>query len=301
MTQENNGQTIDRIELTAGDATATIALRGAEPVSWHVAGRELLWHGDAAHWSYHAPILFPLVGASKDGKIRVGGKDFQMPQHGFARTSTFRLEERGESSARLVLTDSRETLAIYPYRFALAVTVTLTPDSLVQDFTVTNRGDEIMAYGLGVHPAFPWPLDGAGRESHRVTFDKPEIRSIPEIAPGGLLSRTARKVPLQDNVLPLSPDLFTEALVFLDAQSHGLAFAGPNGAAIRLDVDGFPHLAIWSKPDAPFLSLEAWSAHADWEDASGRLTERASMIFLKPGESTEHRAKMSFSAPRQGK
>lgn len=297
MTQEST----DRIELAIGDATATIALRGAEPSSWRIAGRELLWHGDAAHWSYHAPILFPLVGASKDGKIRVGGKDYQMPQHGFARTSTFRLEEKSEASARLVLTENRDTLAAYPYRFALEVTVTLRADRLVQDFKVTNRGDEIMAYGLGVHPAFPWPLDGEGKENHRVLFEKPEIPKVPEIAPGGLLSRAARKVPLQDRSLPLSPDLFTEALVFLDAQSHGLSFAAPSGAAIRLQVENFPHLAIWSKPDAPFLSLEAWSAHADWEDASGRLTERASMTFLKPGESAAHRVEMSFSAPPAAK
>lgn len=291
----------DRIALAAGEARATIALRGAEPLAWQVGGHELLWQGDPQHWSYHAPILFPLVGASKDGKIRVGGKDHAMPQHGFARTSIFRLEESSESSARLLLTESRETLAVYPYRFALEVTVTLTPDSLVQAFTVTNRGEDIMAYGLGVHPAFPWPLDGSDKAGHRVVFDKPEVPQVPEVAAGGLLARATRKVPLQDNVLPLSPDLFTEALVFLDAQSQGLAFTAPDGAAIRLSGEGFPHLAVWSRPDAPFLSLEAWSAHADWEDASGRLADRASMTFLKPGETAGHRATMTWTPPRQGK
>jgi galactose mutarotase-like enzyme len=158
-----------------------------------------------------------------------------------------------------------------------------------------------MAYGLGVHPAFPWPLDGEDKAGHRVVFDKPEEPSVPEIAEGGLLARATRPVPLQDNVLPLSPDLFKEALVFLDAQSHGVSFVAPSGAAIRLSGDEFPHLAVWSKPDAPFLSLEAWSAHADWEDASGKLADRDSMIFLKPGETAGHRAKMTFTPPGQGK
>lgn len=294
-------QTDDRIELAFGEARATIALRGAEPLSWRVDGRDLLWQGDPAHWSYRAPILFPLVGASKGGMIRVGGKDHPMPQHGFARTSLFRLVERDEASARLVLTESKETLAAYPHRFALEVTVALTADGLQQAFTVTNRGEDIMAYGLGVHPAFPWPLDGESKDGHRVVFDKPEEPSVPEIAEGGLLARRTRPAPLQDNVLPLSPEIFTEALVFLDAQSHGLAFAAPSGASIRLSGDGFPHLAVWSKPDAPFLSLEAWSAHADWEDASGKLADRASMTFLKPGETQAHRTKMTFTPPRQGK
>lgn len=293
--------TADRIELATGDARATIALRGAEPVAWRIGERELLWRGDPEHWAYHAPILFPLVGASKGGKIRVGGKDHAMPQHGFARTSTFTLEERSETSARLRLLDSKETLAVYPYRFALEVTVTLSANALTQAFTVTNLGEDIMPYGLGVHPAFPWPLDGETKDGHRVVFDKPEVPKVPEIAAGGLLAHETRKVPLQDAVLPLSPDLFTEALVFLDAQSHGFAFTAPSGASIRLSSEEMPHLAVWSKADAPFLSLEAWSAHADWEDASGRLSDRASMIFLKPGETFGHRAEMTFTPPREAK
>ncbi len=35
------------IQLTAEDATASLALRGAEPVSWRVGGRELIWRGPA--------------------------------------------------------------------------------------------------------------------------------------------------------------------------------------------------------------------------------------------------------------
>ncbi|TDR90411.1 aldose 1-epimerase family protein [Enterovirga rhinocerotis] len=285
----------DVVQLGAGEAEARIALRGAEPVSWRIGGRDLLWSGDPAHWSYHAPILFPLVGASKGGVIRIGGKDHPMPQHGFARTSTFSLASRDESSATFVLTETKETLAAYPFRFSLEVTVTLSATSLRQDFTVTNRGQDIMPYGLGVHPAFPWPLGGETKDGHRVVFEKPEMRSVPEIAEGGLLARQTRNVPLQDNILPLAPELFTEALVFLDAQSHALSFQAPSGEAIKLAVDEFPHLAVWSRPDAPFLSLEAWSAHADWEDASGKLAERDSMTFLKPGEQAHHRATMSVS------
>lgn len=63
----------ERITIAAGDGTqATIAVDGAEPVSWQVAGREYLWHGDPAHWNRHAPWLFPVVGASTGGAVQVG-------------------------------------------------------------------------------------------------------------------------------------------------------------------------------------------------------------------------------------
>ena len=139
----------------------------------------------------------------------------------------------------------------------------------------------------------PFPGRSTGRRRRGTGSSSTSRRSPP--------CRRSRPAPLKDAVLPLSPEIFTEALVFLDAQSHGLAFQAPGGAAIRLSGDGFPHLAIWSKPDAPFLSLEAWSAHADWEDASGKLAERDSMTFLKPGETAGHRARMTFTAPRTGK
>jgi hypothetical protein len=53
-------------------------------------------------------------------------------------------------------------------------------------------------------------------------------------------------------------------------------------------LNAFPHLAVWSRPTAPFLSLEAWTGHADWEDAAGDLASREAMIQLGPGETGRH-------------
>lgn len=288
----------DTIRLSAGEAEAIIALRGAEPLSWRVGGRELLWHGDPEHWAFRAPVLFPVVGASTGGTVRVDGLAYPMPQHGFARHLPFAVAEERPGSVRLRLAESDATRLHYPFRFALEVVATLAADSLALAFAVTNADRAPMPYGLGFHPAFPWPLDGRSREGHRVAFAAEERACVPEVAPGGLLSRRTRPVPLDGAVLPLSPGLFTEALVFLDARSRSLAFEAPSGAAIAMAVDGFPHLAVWSRPTAPFLSLEAWTAHADWEGAEGELAARPSMILLRPGESRRHEVRMSWRAPR---
>lgn len=282
------------VTLGAGTASATIALRGAEPLSWRIGGRELLWHGDPAHWSYRAPILFPVVGASTGGVIRVGGRTYPMPQHGFARTSHFQLVGQDAASAHLRLTDDAATRAHYPFPFRLDVEARLGPDTLRLAFTVTNTGPTVLPYALGVHPAFPWPLDGAGREGHAVEFEAAERAEVPEVAPGGLLARSTRPIPLDGQWLPLSPDLFSEALVFLDAASRSLAFTAPTGATITLVAEDFPHLAVWSRSDAPFLSLESWTGHADWADASGELADRASMRLLPPEATARHVASLIF-------
>ena len=284
----------DTIRLTSGSAAAEIALRGAEPLRWQVGGRDLLWGRDPAHWSYSAPILFPTVGASKGGIVTVAGRDYPMAQHGFARTSLFELVEQNEAGARLRLIDTDETRVHYPFAFRLDVVASLTADSLSLVFEVENRGTDPMPYALGFHPAFPWPLGGRDKADHSVVFSDEETGSAPEIAPGGLLARRTRQLPLQGRTLPLTPAIFTEALVFLDAQSRDFALVGPGGERIAMAMERFPHLAVWSRPDAPFLSLEAWTGHADWEDASGDLADRASMTLLGPGETGQHSVTISW-------
>jgi galactose mutarotase-like enzyme len=288
----------DLIQLTLAAASATIALRGAEPVSWQAGGHELLWSGDPQHWDFHAPILFPRVGASSGGVVQVGDEFFPMPQHGFARRSTFTLVERNDSSVRLRLTDTDATREHYPFRFGLDAVYRLEPDALTLTLEVMNTGDRDLPYAIGFHPAFPWPLPASDKAGHQVVFSEAENDRVPEVAAGGLLARRTRAVPMNGRELPLSPDLFTEAMVFLDARSRAMRFEGPDGAAIVMETENFPHLAIWSRPTAPFLSLECWSGHADWEDASGQLGERASMTNLKPGQTGRHAVTLRWEPGR---
>ena len=211
-----------------------------------------------------------------------------MPQHGFARTSAFELVEAGRRAATFRLADSAETLAVYPFGFQLDVSYAVAPNALSLAFEVHNAGARPLPYGLGFHPAFRWPFDAPDRTGHRVVFEHPERPEAPEVRPGGLLSRRMRPVPMQGDVLPLVPELFQDAFVFLDARSRSFAFEGPSGAAIEMAMEGFPHLAIWSRPTAPFLSLEAWTSHAAWEDDDGTLDRHPSLTRLAPGEIRRH-------------
>lgn len=285
------------VMLTCGDGTAVVALRGAEPLSWRVAGRELLWHGDPAHWNRRAPILFPVVGASTGGHIRVGGRQYAMPQHGFARDSLFTVVEHRTEAVRLRLTDDAATRACYPFAFTFDVTVAVDRAALSLAFEVCNPGSGPLPYALGVHPAFPWPFDGPTREGHAVVFESAESPRVPLLTADGLLRRRTRGMDSDGKRLPLTPELFAHgALVLLDAASRSVDFVAPSGARITLAGDGFAHLALWTKPTAPFLSLEAWTGHADWEDADGELCDRASMRHLAPGAVARHRAVMRFAA-----
>ncbi|MEH3119324.1 MAG: aldose 1-epimerase family protein [Methylorubrum populi] len=282
----------ETIEIRAQDgSTARIALDGAEPVSWQVEGREYLWSGAPEHWNRHAPWLFPVVGASGGGGVRVDGRRYPMAQHGFARDLPFSVVSRDDAAVSLCLSDSEATRAHYPFPFRLTIDVAICAKNLAFAIRIENPGDAPLPYALGFHPAFPWPFAGGERRAgggYAVLFEAAERPFVPEVGAGGLLVRGERELPLDGARLDLDPDLFTEALVFLNAKSRAMRFVAPNGRAIAMRVEDFPHLAVWTKPTAPFLSLEAWTGHADWAGFDGELAQRDSQRLLAPGEAARH-------------
>ena len=71
--------------------TMVVSTLGAEPQSLVFEGREYLWNGDKEYWFRRAPLLFPMIGPTKDDKIGYQGKEYKMPNNGFARDTEFSL------------------------------------------------------------------------------------------------------------------------------------------------------------------------------------------------------------------
>ena len=175
------------ITLTHGDASASVALLGAEARQWRIAGHDLLWPGDPAIWSDISPILYPVVGWTRNG-ARVEGMQFALGLHGFARFETFSVEVAGPNFARLTLSDNERTHAVYPFEFALVLEYRLSREVLEVAIEVANPGVRPAPYACGLHPGFRWPLGAAGREGALVRFDQLERPEVPGLAPGALVS-----------------------------------------------------------------------------------------------------------------
>src|SRR5215467_3728715 len=131
---------MNEITLAHGAALAEIALLGAEARVWRVAGRDLLWPSDPAIWGDISPILYPVVGWTRDGE-RVDGRHYDLGLHGFARFETFTPEEVGSDFARLRLADNESTRAVYPFAFSLALEYRLGVDTLDVAIEVANQSD----------------------------------------------------------------------------------------------------------------------------------------------------------------
>jgi galactose mutarotase-like enzyme len=282
--------------LRAGPARARVATRGGEWRQWSIGGVDLLWPGDAAVWPAVAPVLFPVVGWTRGGRVRVGAIEYALGLHGFAAGMEFAVVERGEGRVRLVLKDGPQTRAVYPFPLRLEIEYRLSPAAMDVVLSVENTGSGAMPYAVGLHPGFRWPLAGS-TAAHRIVFEEPERPEVPVITHGGLFSTRKRPVPLEATVLPLTPELFAnEALCFLHMASRKLLYDSGAGQGLLISMENFPHLALWARPPAPFLAIEAWTGHGDPEDFDGDLFEKPSTIALAPGAWGRHAVRYDFFA-----
>ena len=285
------------VEIRAGSSRAAFATRGAEPVVWSVGGVDLLWDGDETWWPKSSPVLFPLCGQTRFGTIKVGGVDYPIPIHGVSPTSWYTVADRAEDRVRWLLGDSAETRAAYPFAFRLAVEYRLSANGLSAEFEVHNPGEVEMPYAMGFHPGFNWPFAGGDRHGHALVFEKPEDPMVPTADAGGLILPEKRRAPLEGRRLPLREGVIAgQAICFFDARSRSVRFENGVGGAIVVEVENFPHLAIWSKAGAPYLCIESWTGYADPADFAGELSDKPSMRFLAPGATARHAVHLRYEA-----
>ncbi len=281
------------VTLSHGGSSLMVRPLGAELTSWTVDGLELLWQADPDFWPRSSPILFPVVGQCVGGAIRIGDQRYPMSRHGFASQMPFTTMECTDTAAHFLLTDTPETRQHFPFAFELKVSYRLEAASVTCAFSVTNTGAEPMPYAIGLHPGFNWPDRNTGSDA-KIVFEAREQTGVPVITPDGFFTDSERAVDFDGKTLALSEhNLGSEALCFLNAKSRALTFRQKDRPAITIANDGFPHFAIWTKPGAPFLSIESWTGHGDPEGFGGPFQEKPSLRSLQPGLSRQDTVRYS--------
>ena len=119
-----------------------------------VNGCEYLWQGNPEYWAGQSPILFPIVGRLIDDKYCLNGKEYEMPKHGFARKMDWTFEGADDTSMTFRLSETEDTLAIYPYHFDVIVKFSVEGNKLTVSHDIVNKNDDVMYCSLGAHPAF---------------------------------------------------------------------------------------------------------------------------------------------------
>ena len=282
-----------RIAIASSALSAQIEPLGAELWSLRDAqGRELMTDADPRWWTGHAPLLFPFVGRSRGDAYRLDGRDYPMPQHGFARRSPFALVDRGADHALFRLEADNETRASYPFDFRLDMGFVVEGPTLRMTATVTNMGEATMPFSLGYHPAFAWPLPyGGAAEDHRVLFDQPEPAPIRKVGDEpGLIARDSVPSPVEgDTLVPTHAMFEGDALIWDDLASRSLTWGVPGQPHLKIDFPDTPWLGLWQKPGAHYLCVEPWAGMADLVGFDGDVWAKQGIMALLPGDSRSFR------------
>lgn len=292
-------------QISNDTLTISVAPHGAELSSIVCNGREYLWQADAAFWKRHSPVLFPIVGALWNGEYRSHGNTYKMGQHGFARDMDFQLLSESETELRYQLTSNADTKQKYPYDFSLVIGYQLIGNRVRVSWHVENTGNEVMAFQIGAHPAFFWPMladeqiEGGVDAMTAPLADTPQRgffrleakgTSLPVsvITQSGCVGKTAEVSTDADGYLPLDVDTFNDdALIFENSQVTKVTLCRQDKSPYLSLEFTSPLVGLWSPPGkrAPFVCIEPWYGRTDAVGYEGSYEEKPWMQQLPASES----------------
>ncbi len=251
---------------------------------------EYVWQADPAVWKRHAPILFPIVGRLKDKTYTVGGKAYEITQHGFGRDLMWQVGSAGADYAEFVLEPSDKTREMYPWDFVCTVRYTLAGSTLKKEHIVMNRSDTDMYYEVGGHDAYNlcW-LPGEAITDYFVAFEGTQTLHPILTDENVMLSRNHGNLPLIDSCLPITRETFAHDAIITDDLPVRRATIGcvKNDRRVTMDFADFPYFAVWSAYkdfDVPYVCLEPWSTLPDGGYLDHAIENKVGVRVLGPGQ-----------------
>ena len=280
------------IVLETAQSKAQFHLKSAELYSLidKKSNTEFMWDGNPAFWNKHSPILFPIVGALKNGLYQFNGEKYELGRHGFARDCEFEIAQQSDDFVSFVLQSNTETLKVYPFKFKLTINYLLTENSLKVEYFVENIDSQKMYFSIGAHPAFKVPIHPElAFEDYCLLFDlkmASDETNIPiyPLDEAGLLAMEGMSY-LEDpySVIGLDKSIFEkDALIFKNIKSGRLTIFSPKDThSVAVSYEGFPYLGVWSKYGADFVCIEPWNGITDTVMANGHLEDKLGILSLE--------------------
>lgn len=253
---------------------------------------DYLWNGDPTFWKRHSPVLFPIVGSLNNQTYMYNGREYHLPQHGFARDTEFTVVSETDSEIWFRIQANEETLKVYPFLFTLEIGYRLMGRSIDVMWKVSNNGDSKMYFSIGAHPAFMLPLyNNHDQKDYYIVFDHTNPVRYLTINENGLAvmkPMEAQSVLATENgFLKYDPHIFDQdALIIEHDQYHAVSLADPDKkpyVTLRFDA---PLFGLWtpSGKNAPFVCIEPWYGRCDSSNSNGRLEDKDWINDLDAGK-----------------
>jgi galactose mutarotase-like enzyme len=215
------------------------------------------------------PILFPFVARTFDrGDIHhwrdPHGVRRDMPMHGFARQSAFRVTRLDAHGFAATLVPGEEARACYPYTYEFTVDYRFAPLGLTCEFALENLGTEPIPWCAGHHFYFtvPWS-EGSNRSDYLIRI--PATQHLRQDAAGQLVP--APPLGLEE---PLDHPALIDTL-HLGLRRNTVVFGErgrPGDVTVSLGTERVPPpdatIVTWTADAAaPYYCVEPWMGPAN--------------------------------------
>lgn len=253
-------------------------------------GKEYMWNADPSVWGSYAPVLFPIIGALKDGEYEYEGKKYSVPKHGFIRNNeNLQFHQISANVIAYSLKYDKESLKNYPFKFEFFIRFILENNSILVEHEVINHSNtDEMYFSLGGHPAFKCPIsEEEVYEDYYLEFEKIENVATWEVMSSGLINTTTRSLLENTNQLHLHKHLFdNDALILKEHNSKKVSLKSRKSTnSVIIEYQDFHYLGIWAKPGANFVCIEPWLGISDSHDTDQNFTTKEGILRLEAQKS----------------
>lgn len=278
-------------------ASASIDSLGAQLISYQDAdGQEYIWQRDPKYWANCSPILFPAVGRVRNGKTLINGTWYEMPLHGFVKTTEFELISQTPTQVVLSMSDSETTRKMYPFAFCLEVSYSLADGVLTMECKVKNTDSRELPFFIGTHPGFVCPLkDGEKFEDYVLEFEKTETCGYRAFdGANNQFDMTGYKPFPGDGIqIPLTYDLLMNDAIWFDKPvSRSVSIKNPStGTGVSVAYPDYDTVAFWTAAEkqAPYVCVEPWNGSAACSDEDNEFIHKNHLQTLQPGDDKSYR------------
>lgn len=276
---------------------------GAELVSFKINGEEKVHQGEncidengKVYWKRHWPVLFPNVGKCKKNQTIMNGRTYEVQQHGFVRDMEFEPLTKLDNFHSYIFRSNKKLIDKYPYEFSLTVTYRTDENKLTTIYKVINEGDTDMPFGIGGHPAFKIDREQLDKGNYYLEFEEDEEKIHFLYLVDGLIgTEYAKNIIVNKRVIPLNANSFiNDAIIMKGLKSNKVSLKKAEKTILTMEFTGFPYLAVWTKPKAPFICIEPWMTTADNVNGSGVFRQKTDILLLPPKQEYECKYTVEF-------
>ncbi|ABX09651.1 galactose mutarotase [Prochlorococcus marinus] len=254
-----------------GDFLKIVPDRGGLITGWNHQGREILYF-DLDRFQQGAksirggiPVLFPICGDLPQGHLRLAQGEFSLRQHGFARDMPWLIKPlEDQEGFVLTLTETAESLSVYPFMFLIEMEVRLTKTSLNIKTIIHNLGDQSMPFSFGLHPYF-------------------NVKSLENCLIKGLPDKCINHMNLSEASTEEQLQKLSKGVDFIAEVQGPISLEDCiEGTRIELHHESPMDLAvIWTDPPRHMICLEPWTSPRQSLITGNR------MLLLEPQSSQE--------------